>query len=69
MKSICFLSVYLDVSMIKHPEGPDLLRKAGWDSKGMTERLKEVVFALQEVRHIQDKVHELQYIKVKNCIT
>lgn len=45
--------------MIKHPESPDLLGKAGGNSEGMAERLEEVIFALQEVRHIQDKVHEL----------
>lgn len=55
--------------MIKHPESPDLLGKAGGNSEGMAERLEEVIFALQEVRHIQDKVHELWYMKVKKYIT
>lgn len=65
----CFLIVYLDVSVIKHPKGPDLLGKAGGNSEGMAESLKEVVFALQEVPHIQNKVHELWCIRLKNCIT
>lgn len=51
--------LYLDVSMIKHPQSPDLLRKAGRNCEGMAERLQEVVFALQEIRHVQDKIHEL----------
>lgn len=55
----CFLVIYLEVSVIEHPEGPDLLGKAGGNREGMAERLEEVVFALQEVRHVQDKVHEL----------
>lgn len=45
--------------MIEHPEGPDLLGKARRNGEGKAERLKEVVFALQEVRHVQNKVHEL----------
>lgn len=53
---------YPDISMVKHPEGLDLLGKAGRDCKSMAERLEEVVFTLQEICHVQDKIHELQYM-------
>lgn len=52
-------STHRDMSVIQHPEGPDLLGKAGGDCESVAERLEEVVFALQEVCHVQDKVHEL----------
>ena len=55
--------------MVEHPEGPDLLGKAGRNGEGVAERLKEVVFALQEVCHVQNKVHELRHTNVKNYIT
>lgn len=56
---LCLVVTYLDVSMIKHPERPDLLGKAGGNCESMAERLEEVVFALQEISHVQDKIHEL----------
>ena len=51
--------MYLDLSMIKHPEGPDLLGEAERNREGVAERLEKVVSALQEVGCIRDKVHEL----------
>lgn len=48
--------------MIKHPEGSNLLGEGGRNCESLAERLKEVVFALQEICHIQDKVYQLQHI-------
>jgi len=48
--------------MIKQPEGSDLLGDAGRNCEGMAERLEKVIFALQEICHVQDKVHELRNI-------
>lgn len=45
--------------MVEEPEGPDLLGEAGRDDEGVAKRLQEVIFALQEMCHVQDEVHEL----------
>lgn len=58
----CLMVIYLDMSMIKHPEGSNLLGEAGRDCESKGERLEEVIFALQKICHIQDKVHYLQHI-------
>lgn len=45
--------------MVEEPEGPDLLGEAGRDDEGVAKGLQEVIFALQEMCHVQDEVHEL----------